>query len=139
MGAVHVTIDLENTTDADMAAQGLRPVDTVRRRTVRALVDTGSVMLVLPEDLVDFLGLTRRGKRVVSFADDRKVDWEAAGPVTLRVGSRYGIFECLVAPPTTEPLFGQVQLEILDLIVDAAKQTLGVRPESPIYPLMTVK
>lgn len=139
MGAVHVVIDLENTTDADMAADGLRPPAAVRRYSVRALVDTGAVMLVLPEDVVDHLGIKRRGKSVVSFADDRKVDWETAGPVTVRVGSRFGNFDCLVAPPTTEALFGQIQLEQLDLIVDPAKQTLGVRPESPIYPLLTVK
>lgn len=139
MGAVHVTIDLENTTDADNAAEGLRPHDTVRRHSVRALVDTGAIMLVLPEDVVDHLGLRRRGKSVVTFADDRKVDWDVAGPVTLRVGNRSGNFDCLVAPPTTAPLFGQIQLGQLDLIIDSAKQTLGVRPESPIYPLLTVK
>ncbi|MBL8915068.1 MAG: aspartyl protease family protein [Archangium sp.] len=139
MGAVYVTIDLENTTDADNAAEGLRPVNSVRRISVRALVDTGAVMLVLPEDVVDHLGLKRRGKIVATFADDRKVDWDTAGPVTLRVGNRSGNFDCLVAPPTTEALFGQIQLEQLDLIVDPLKQTLGVRPESPIYPLLTVK
>ena len=139
MGAVRVTIDLENTTDADIAADGLRPPNTIRRHSVNALVDTGSVMLVLPEDIVEHLGLKRRGRSVVTFADDRKVDWDTAGPVTVRIGNRHGNFDCLVAPPTTEPLVGQIQLEQLDLIVDPAKQTLGVRPESPIYPLLSVK
>jgi predicted aspartyl protease len=106
---------------------------------LNALVDTGAVMLVLPEDVVEHLGLKRRGRSVVSFADDRKVDWDVAGPVTVRVGNRYGIFDCLVAPPTTEALFGQIQLERLDLIVDSTHQTLAVRPESPLYPLLTVK
>jgi predicted aspartyl protease len=139
MGAVRVTIDLENTVDADNAAEGLRLPATIRRHSAPALVDTGAVMLVLPEDVVDHLGLKRRGRRVVSFADDRKVEWDTAGPVTLRVGNRYGIFDCLVGPPTSEPLFGQIQLESLDLIVDATHQTLTVRPESPLLPLLSVK
>ena len=67
----------------------------------------------------------------MSFADDRKVDWDTAGPVTVRVGNRYGIFECLVAPPTTEALFGMIARERLDLIVDSTHQTLAVRPASP--------
>lgn len=139
MGAVRVTIDLENTTDFDNAAEGLRPPDTVRRHSMRALVDTGAVMLVLPQDVVDHLGLKRRGRSVVAFADERKADWEVAGPVTLRVGNRQGIFECLVGPPTSEALFGQIQLERLDLIVDSLNQTLAVRPESPLLPMLSVK
>jgi clan AA aspartic protease len=139
MGAVHVTIDLENTTDADNAVAGLRPDSTVRRISVRALVDTGAVLLVLPEDVVDHLGLVRRGKSVVAFADERKAEWDSAGPVTVRVGNRYGIFECLVAPPTSEALFGQIPLERLDLLIDPKLQQLIVRPESPIYPMLSVK
>lgn len=139
MGAVYATIDLENTNDSDNAEQGLVPPGQVRRISVKALVDTGAVLLVLPQDVVDHLGLKRRGKSVVSFADDRKVEWDAAGPVTLRIGNRLGVFECLVGPPTSEALFGQIPLERLDLLVDPLKQQLVVRPESPIYPLLSVK
>jgi clan AA aspartic protease len=139
MGAVYATLDLENTTDADNAMQGLRPPDRVRRFTLRALVDTGAVLLVLPEDVVDHLGLTRRGKSVVSFADERKADWERAGPVTVRVANRTHVLECLVGPPTSEALLGQIPLEALDVLVDPLKQQLVARPESPIYPLHAVK
>ncbi|MDX2013592.1 MAG: aspartyl protease family protein [Myxococcaceae bacterium] len=139
MGAVHVTLDLENTTDADIAMRGLGSVDQVRRVSIRALVDTGAVLLVLPEDVVEHLGLVRRGRSVVSFADDRKADWDVAGPVTVRIGNRSGVFECLVAPPTAEPLLGQIPLRRMDLVIDPLHQTLGVRPESPIYPLLSVK
>ena len=40
-----------------MVSQGLRDESTVRRTTVDGVVDTGAVMLVLPEDVVDRLGL----------------------------------------------------------------------------------
>ena len=139
MGAVHVTIDLENTVDADNAEAGLAAPQTVRRHSLRSLVDTGAVLLVLPEDVVEHLGLRRRGKTVASFADDRKADWDVAGPVTVRVGNRQGIFECLVGPPTSEALFGQLLLRRLDLIIDPLQQQLTVRPESPLLPMLTVK
>lgn len=84
MGAVRVTIDLENTVDADNAAEGLRPAMQVRRHSMQALVDKGAVMLVLRLDVVEHLGLKVRGRSVVSFADDRKVDWDVAGPPQVR-------------------------------------------------------
>lgn len=139
MGAVSATLDLENTTDADMAAQGHKEPGAIRRFSVRALVETGAVLLVLPEDVVDHLGLTRRGKSVVSFADDRKADWERAGPVTVRVANRSHVLECLVGPPSCEALLGQIPLQALDVIVDPLKQQLIARPESPIFPLHAVK
>jgi clan AA aspartic protease len=139
MGAVHVTIDLENTIDSADAERGLALPQGVRRHSLRSLVDTGAVMLVLPEDVVEHLGLRRQGRTVVSFADDRKADWDVAGPVTVRFGNRQGIFECLVGPPTSEALFGQIPLERLDLIVDPLHQTLAVRPESPLLPMLSVK
>ena len=139
MGSVYADIDLKNTNDADNAEAGLVDSSKVRRHSLRALVDTGAVLLVLPEDVVDHLGLKRRGKTVVSFADERKADWELAGPVTVRVGNRRGIFECLVSPPTSEALFGQILLERLDLLVDATHRQLTVRPESPLLPMLSVK
>lgn len=139
MGAVHVSIDLENTNDADNAESGLRAPESIRRHTVRSLVDTGAVLLVLPEEVVQKLGLKRRGSPIVAFADERKATWEVAGPVTVRVGNRQGIFECLVGPPASEPLFGQLLLERLDLIIDPLHQALTVRPESPLLPLLSVK
>ena len=60
-------------------------------------------------------------------------------PVTVRTSSRAGIFECLVAPPGAEAVFGRIPLSRLDLHVDPVQQQLVVRPESPIYPLYSVK
>jgi predicted aspartyl protease len=138
MGAIHANIDLENAVDADNALSGLLAPEKVRRHSLR-VVDTAAVMLVLPQDVVEHLGLRKHGKSVVTFADDRKAEWERAGPLTLRIGNRSGHFDCLVGPPTSEPLIGHIVLEQLDLIVDPLKQTLNVRPESPLLPMLSVK
>ena len=139
MGAIHVQIDLENTIDASNALAGLSKPDAIRRYSIRALVDTGAVMIVLPQEAVEHLGLGRHGKTIVTFADDRRGEWEVAGPLTLRFGNRQGIFDCLVGPPASEALLGHIPLERLDLIVDPLKQTLSVRPESPLLPMLSVK
>ena len=47
------------------------------------------------------------------------------------------VTECIVGPPLSEPLIGQVVLERLDLIVDCANQTLT--PRHPDYPLFKLK
>ena len=69
-------MDLENAGDREVVRQGLGNESTVRRATVDGVVDTGVVMLVLPEDVV---GRSRR-------ADLRRA-----------VGA-YAIFHCLALP-----------------------------------------
>jgi predicted aspartyl protease len=139
MGMVHATIDLENAVDSAHALSGLVSPEKIRRHSLRGMVDTGAVMLVLPQDVVEHLGLLRHGKSVMTFADDRKAEWERAGPVTLRIGNRSGHFDCLVGPPTSEALIGHIVLEQLDLLVDPLKQVLSVRPESPLLPMLSMK
>jgi len=47
--------------------------------------------------------------------------------------------ECIVGPPLSEPLLGQIVLERLDLLADCQNQRLTPRPESPYYPLLKLK
>lgn len=47
--------------------------------------------------------------------------------------------ECVVGPPGSEPLLGQIVLERLDLLVDCAQEKLVPRPESPYLPLLKLK
>ena len=60
---------------------------------------------------------------------------QVAGPVTVHIGNR--IAECIVGPPSSESLIGQIMLEALNLVADC--RALGPRPESPDYPLLKLK
>ena len=82
MGEIVASVKLENTTDRGIASQGLRDESTVRRTTVEGVVDTGAVMLVLPENVVTRLGLETQREVVVTYADERKETHPVAGPVT---------------------------------------------------------
>ena len=139
MGEISVSVALENTADRNIAGAGLRDESTIRRTRVDGVVDTGAVMLVLPENVVDRLGLERQRKVVVSYADDRRESRSVAGPVTIHIGDRFMITECVVGPPLSEPLIGQIVLEALDLIADCTNRTVAPRPESPDYPLLKLK
>ena len=72
MGEMVASMKLENTVDLGVVGRGLRDESTGRRATVDGVVDTGAVMLVLPEDVVGRLGLRTRRKVVVTYADERR-------------------------------------------------------------------
>ena len=139
MGEIVAALELENTNDRDNASEGLRDESTVRRTTVQGVVDTGAVMLVLPENVVNRLGLRRRREVVVTYADERKETRAVAGPVTVHMANRFMIAECVVGPPLSEPLIGQIVLEALDLVADCTNRTVAPRPESPDSPLLKLK
>ncbi|MEO6724775.1 MAG: clan AA aspartic protease, partial [Blastocatellia bacterium] len=62
-----------------------------------------------------------------------------AGAVSVRFGKREAIVECVVGPPSSEVLFGQIPLEAMDLVVDCPRQMLTPRPESPYLPTLKLK
>jgi|SRR3989304_2540741 len=139
MGEIKVKIELENFGDRYMYLEKKIQENEIRRYKMDAVVDTGAVMLMLPQDVVEELGLRFFRTVVVTYADERKDERRVAGPVTIKIGKRFMNTDCIVGPPASEALIGQVILEELDLIPDCQKQTLSPRPESPIYPSLKMK
>ena len=139
MGEITVNIELENPGDRDHFERGHGQESDIRRSNVEAIVDTGAVMLVLPQNVVERLNVSIRRTVVVSYADERKEERPVAGPLTIRIGNRFMSTDCVVGPPLSEPLVGQIVMEALDLIADCTNHTLTPRPESPDYPLLKLK
>ena len=139
MGEVTVEVEVENALDRERLLLGEIGAQQLRSATVRMLADTGARMLVLPQDLVETLGLRVLGSVIVTYADERKDERPVAGIVTARVGNRSTSLNCVVGPPNSEPLLGQVVSETMDLLVDCAEQRLVPRPESPFLPLIKLK
>ena len=124
MGEVVASIELENAADRGIVSQGLRDESTVRRTTVEGVVDTSAVMLMLSENVVGRLGLERQREVAVTYADERKETRPVAGPLTIRIGNRFMNTDCIVGPPLSEPLIGQIVLEALDLVANCTNHTL---------------
>jgi|GEM_PF-226991 len=137
MGEVKTKIYLENASDIILKEEGYKK--DVRALEVEALIDTGAMMMMLPQDIVEKLGLKKKGSAIVTYADERKEEREIAGIVKINIDGRAMESDCIVGPPFSEPLIGQIVLERLDLVVDCAKQALGPRPESPSLPLIKMK
>lgn len=139
MSEIKVEIHLENFIDRySFIKKEIQELE-IRKYTMQAIVDTGAVMLSIPQDVVEKLELEILRTVVVIYADERKEERPVAAPVYLKIGDRFMVTECIVGPPLSEALIGQVVLEELDLIPDCQHQTLSPRPESPIYPSLKMK
>ena len=128
---------MENTGDRTAFEDGFRAESDIRRTSTDAIVDTGAVTLVIPQNIAERLGLRTRRTVVVTYADERKEQRPVAGPVTIQIGDRFMSTDCIVGPPFSETLVGQVVLESLDLLADSRNQTL--LPRMPDYPLLNLK
>lgn len=139
LGEINVSVTLENTFDRDRFLEKQIPESDIRSYHTNAIVGTGAVMLSLPQDIVDKLGLRRRRTVIVSYADERKEERAVAGPLTIEISSRFMNTDCIVGPPLSDALIGQIVLEELDLIADSQRRMVYPRPESPVYPLLKLR
>ena len=136
MGEIIVDVGLENASDRSLFEAGHLPKADIRRTRVRAVADTGAVMLALPEDVVQRLGAQQVDNIACIHADGRRGERPIAGPLTVHIGDRWTYARCVVIPTGADPRVGQLVMAELDLIADRANRTLGPRPESPDRPLL---
>jgi hypothetical protein len=139
MGEIRPTVRLENISDRMRFKLGQIAENEIRAREVEAVADTGAVVTLLPQDLVEDLGLEIVAHRIVLLANDQKIELPLAAGIWLTVAGRSMSTDCLVGPPGCEPLIGQIVMENLDLIADPLKRTLTPRPESPYIPTVKMK
>jgi predicted aspartyl protease len=139
MGEIRSRLILENQSDRVLADAGHLDAARVRRVELEALVDTGAVMTLLPQDVVEALGLPLDGNIIVTLANEDRVELPGARLLSLTLVGRQMDTDCLVGPPRCEPLVGQLVLERLDLIIDPVRRTVSPRPESPFLPSLKLK
>jgi len=139
MGEIRVGVFLENYEDLLLKKIGKLGRKKVRSARVEAVADTGAVMMLLSEDLVEGLGLEKKDKAIVTLANEQKVELGIAGTLRVSVAGRHWETDCLIGPPQCEPLLGQLVMERLDLIADPLRQTVTPRPESPFLPSLKLK
>lgn len=139
MGEIRAKVRLENRDDRVLFKAGHIKEKDIRVQEIEALVDTGAVLLLLPQDLVETLGLEKMGRVIVTLANEQKVEMDKAWGLSLTIAGRNMQTDCLVGPPGCESLIGQIVLEELDLIPDPVQRTLIPRPESPFLPTLKLK
>lgn len=80
MGEIVVDVRLENDRDRALAKAGHLQEADIRRVTVKAVADTGAVMLALPEDVVERLGVEVVGSVACAYADGRRASDRSPAP-----------------------------------------------------------
>jgi predicted aspartyl protease len=137
VGRFSVDIEVANYGDLEMVRRGLLPAEQARRETIRGVVDSGAVRLVLPEAVVKRLGLTVGGLVPVKYADGRRTRRKLAEGVFAQLIGRHGTFSAIVEPKRETALIGAIVLEDLDLLVDCSEQRLV--PRDPSGPLSEIE
>ena len=94
---------------------------------VQALVGAGAIYTMLPEDLLDGLGVPRLDTDVFELADDSLVEYPL-GDVVVRLQGRMRTVPVVFARSGNTPLVGATTLEILRLIVDPVEERLVPAP-----------
>ena len=126
MGHVFAELELSNPRRPDF-----EPVK------VRALADTGALMLCIPEHIANQLNLAAESVREVSVADGRRTNVPYVGPIKVAFGNRFCYVGALVLGD--EVLLGAVPMEDMDLVVNPSRRELTVDPASPNIPHARVK
>ena len=99
---------------------------------VRALADTGALMLCVPEHVAVQLRLDPESVREVSVADGRRMSVPYVGPVKVTFGKRFCYVGALVLGD--EVLLGSVPMEDMDLVVNPGRRKVTVDPANPNAP-----
>jgi clan AA aspartic protease len=126
MGHVFAEIELSNPRSSDF-----KPI------VVKALADTGALLLCIPEHVALQLGLETQSVREVSVADGRSIKVPYVGPIKIGFGERFCFVGGLVLGD--EVLFGAVLMEDMNLVVNPARREITVDPASPNIPHARVK
>ena len=126
MGHISAEISLSNPRDRDL-----------EQVAVKALADTGAMMLCIPEHLAMQLKLDFEVTREVTLADGQSKSVPYVGPIMVNFGKRYCYVGALVLGD--EVLLGAVPMEDMDLVLNPARQEVTVNPASPNIPHSRVK
>lgn len=126
MGLAFADITLENPREAS-----LKPI------AVRALADSGAVLLCIPEHIATQLKLEKLYDREVTTADGRQQLVPYVGPVHVRFKNRGCMVGALMMGD--EVLLGAVPMQDMDLVVFPREQRIDVNPANPNFAHAKVK
>jgi len=137
MGEVRVKVKLTNAVDEALVRRHQLKSAQVRTYEADALVDTGAVRTIIPQAVLEKLGLAVRGETVAEYADGRKDTVGISEPLVVDVLGRDTLEDALILGD--EILIGQTVLEKLDLLVDCARNRVIRNPAHPDQAVTKVK
>lgn len=139
MGLIYAEIELINGEDLALARKNIIGEEEVKRIPVKMLVDTGSYMLAINENIQEYLQLPVVERRRAELADGRKIWCDVVSYAEVRFKNRKTVCYAMVLPGDSEPLLGAIPLEGMDVFIDPLRQELLVNPASPDFAMTKIK
>ena len=139
MGLVYAEIELINGDDLALSRRNIIGEEEVKRMRVTALVDTGSYMLCINENIQEQLQLPVVETRKAQMANGNIVECEVVAPVEIKFKNRRSTQSAMVLPGDSEPLLGAIPLEDMDVLIHPLRQELIVNPDHPYFAQMKLK
>lgn len=139
MGLVYADIELINGEDIVLARRGIIGAVEIKRMRINALVDTGSYMLAINENIQEQLQLPVVEKRKAQLANGHIVEYDVVAPIEIRFKNRRSTCSAMVLPADSEPLLGAISLEDMDVLIHPSKHELIVNPDHPYFAQMKMK
>ena len=124
MGIVNTEITLKNSHDVGAANRGYIKPEEIRTATVTAVVDTGAIYVVIPEELCSTLGLSKMDEATAHIANGQNVNCIITHPVEIQWKDRRTAVPAMVIPGAKKVLLGALALEAMDLIINPKNQEL---------------
>jgi clan AA aspartic protease len=121
MGTINIEVSLSNPEKPQL-----------RSVQVQALVDTGAIILCIPEHVRIQLDLQELERREVTVANGKKEVVSYVGPVKIACLGRSCYGGALVLGDRV--LLGAIPMEDMDLVISPTRQQVTVNPESPNIP-----
>lgn len=139
MGLTYAEIEIINGDDLVLARKNYLDQDDIRRMTIHMLVDSGAYNMCINQEIQQQMQFPLVEKRKGELADGSIVEFDVVGNVEIRFKNRATTCRAMVLPADSEPLFGAIPMEDMDLIIHPLKQELLVNPDHPFYAQMKVK
>ena len=139
MGLIYADIELINGEDIVLVRRGHMGTDEVKRIYINILVDTGSYMLAINENIQQILQLPVTEKKKAQLANGDSIWCDVVAPIEIRFKNRRSTTSALVLPGDSEPLLGAIPMEDMDVLINPLRQELVVNPDHPDYALMKMK
>lgn len=139
MPLVYAEIELINGGDLELARRNYIGEEEIKSMRVTALVDTGSYMLCINENIQEQLQLPVVEKRKAQMADGTIVECDVVAPLEVRFKNRRTSVNAMVLPGENEILLGAIPLEDMDVLIHPLRQERIVNPDHPFFAQVKVK
>jgi clan AA aspartic protease len=115
MGLIYTDIKLRNPMNGQPALE------------IKAKVDTGATLLVIPGSVAQAFNFPLLRKQNVKYANEEVAERDVVWGVEIEICGRKGVFEAVVEPKKDYVLIGAVVMESLDLL--ASPRNLSAYPD----------